>query len=85
MTLPVIPRGSLNNPSVENTVNRLVRDFNRKRIGATVAQLPSAAQEGVGARAFVTDATTTTFGAIVAGTGTNPVPVYSDGTNWRIG
>lgn len=51
----------------------------------TVATLPSAATVGAGARAFATDATATTFGAVVAGTGSNSVPVYSDGTDWRIG
>ena len=38
-----------------------------------------------GQRHFVTDATATTFGSIVAGGGANKVPVYNDGTNWRIG
>jgi hypothetical protein len=38
-----------------------------------------------GDRSFVTDATATTFNSIVAGTGSNKVPVFSDGTNWRIG
>ena len=40
---------------------------------------------GAGARAVVTDANATTFHAIVAGGGANVVPVFSDGTNWRIG
>lgn len=51
----------------------------------TVATLPAAGTAGVGARAFVTDANATTFASIVAGGGANKVPVYSDGTNWRIG
>ena len=51
----------------------------------TVATLASAATAGSGARAFVNDATATTFASIVAGGGANPVPIYSDGTNWRIG
>lgn len=51
----------------------------------TVATLPAAATAGAGARAFVTDANATTFASIVAGGGANGVPVYSDGTNWRIG
>ena len=50
-----------------------------------VADLVSAATAGSGARAFVTNATATTFASVVAGGGANPVPVYSDGTNWRIG
>jgi hypothetical protein len=40
-----------------------------------------------GSRAFVTDATAPVFGSIVVdggGTGT-PVPVYYDGTDWRVG
>lgn len=53
--------------------------------GVTVANLPSASTSGAGAKQFVTDATVTTFASIVAGTGGNAVPVYSDGTNWRIG
>ena len=50
-----------------------------------VSALPAAGTAGVGARHFVTDATSTTFASVVAGTGANKVPVYSDGTNWRIG
>ena len=51
----------------------------------TVASLPSASAQGAGTRLFVTDANATTFASVVAGGGTNGVPVYSDGTNWRIG
>lgn len=51
----------------------------------TVASLPSAATAGAGARCFVSDATATTFASVVAGGGSNNVPVYSDGTDWRIG
>ncbi len=50
-----------------------------------VGDLPAAATAGAGARAFVTDATATTFHSTVAGTGANKVPVVSDGTNWLIG
>jgi hypothetical protein len=49
----------------------------------TVSQLPAAGNRS--AVSFVTDATATTFGTIVAGGGANKVPVYDDGTNWRIG
>ncbi|WP_373092856.1 hypothetical protein, partial [Zhongshania sp.] len=63
------------------------KDINTMRVRThpvTVGNLPSAS--GIaGTRAFVTDATTTTFASIVAGGGSNGVPVYSDGTNWRIG
>lgn len=51
----------------------------------TVATLPSASTAGAGARAFVTDATATTFLSIVAGGGANGVPVVSNSTNWLIG
>lgn len=50
-----------------------------------VASLPAAGTIGAGARAFVTDANATTFASVVAGGGANGVPVYSDGTDWRIG
>ena len=51
----------------------------------TVANLAAAGTAGAGARAFVTDATATTFLSTVAGGGSNKVPVVSDGTNWLIG
>lgn len=49
----------------------------------TVATLPAAGNAG--AREFVSDATATTFASTVVGGGTNGVPVYDDGTVWRIG
>ena len=51
----------------------------------TVSTLPSAASSGVGARSFVTDAASPTFGTAVAGGGAVATPVYSDGTNWLVG
>ena len=51
----------------------------------TVATLPSAVTSGVGARSFVTDASTPTFGATVVGGGAVAILVYSDGTNWKVG
>lgn len=51
----------------------------------TVATLPSAVTSGVGARSFVTDALLPTFGATVAAGGAVATPVYSDGTNWKVG
>jgi hypothetical protein len=51
----------------------------------TVATLPSASTVGVGARAFVTDASTPVFGTAVAGGGAVPVPVYSTGSAWNVG
>lgn len=49
----------------------------------TVSTLPAAGNAG--ARDFVTDATSTTFASVVAGGGANKVPVFDDGSNWRIG
>lgn len=59
-----------------------------KATSMTVANLTSASTAGAGARATVTDATQTLtagIGATVAGGGANIVPVFSDGTNWKIG
>lgn len=50
----------------------------------TVATLPTASSSRR-QRYFVTDATATTFYSVVSGGGSNQVPVWSDGTNWRIG
>lgn len=47
-------------------------------------QLP-AAVSNAGARAFITDGSTATFAATVAGGGANKVPVYSDGAVWKVG
>ena len=51
----------------------------------TVASLPAAATAGVGARSFVTDALTPTFGSALSGGGAVPVPVYSTGSAWNVG
>jgi hypothetical protein len=59
----------------------------RSTIGVLVSELPSAVTNK-GARSFVTDSTvvaTGNFAANVAGTGVNTVPVFSDGTSWKIG
>lgn len=49
----------------------------------TVATLPPATTAG--RRCFVSDATATTFYSVVSGGGSNFVPVFSDGTDWRVG
>jgi hypothetical protein len=51
----------------------------------TVATLPSAVTSGKGARSFVTDALAPVFGSTVVTGGAISVPVYSDGTNWKVG
>lgn len=52
---------------------------------STVSGLPDAATAGQGARRLVTDADSTTFGDVVTGGGSNILPVFSDGTDWRLG
>lgn len=66
----------------------VVREVGRNSLlmwSGVVADLPSATALGVGARLIVTDANATTFASAVVGGGANTVPVYSNGTNWRIG
>lgn len=56
------------------------------RLGpVAVASLPAAATAGNGCRAHVTDALAPTFGATVAAGGAVSVPVYSDGSAWKVG
>jgi len=50
-----------------------------------VLSLPAAATAGVGARAFVNDALAPVFGNTVATGGAVAVPVYSDGSAWKVG
>ena len=47
--------------------------------------IPAAAGVGAGARAFVTDADSVTFGNLYVGGSGNAVPVYSNGTSWFVG
>lgn len=56
-----------------------------KTTATTFSGLPLASSAGAGARSFITDANTTTFLAIVSGSGSNSVPVVSNGTNWIVG
>ena len=56
-----------------------------KTTPVVVANLPAAGTVGAGSRAFVSDANTATFGSAVGGSGAINVPVYSDGSNWRVG
>ena len=48
----------------------------------TVVNLPTGTS---GSRAFVTNALAPTFGATVVGGGSVEVPVYHDGTSWKVG
>jgi hypothetical protein len=51
----------------------------------TFTELPNPGVVGAGARAFITDANTIVFNSQVSGLGANAVPVFSDGTVWRVG
>ncbi len=86
MAKPIPPSDvAITNPP-DRLMNQDWYDFFLEVLGAragTVAQLPAVGSAG--RRLFVTDATVTTFASIVAGGGANRVPVYDDGTNWRIG
>ena len=60
-----------------------------KTVATTIGALPAAATAGAGARSFVTDCDLVAagnFGTVAAHTsGANATPVFSDGTDWRIG
>ena len=62
---------------------RLTADVPIKKKNYTVATLPGSPSQGDSV--IVTDANAVTFQSVVAGGGANIVPVYYDGTNWRIG
>jgi hypothetical protein len=65
--------------------NQIDGAVNRQSTPVAVVDLRSAVSSGVGARGFVTDSSVSTFGSTVAGGGSTKVPVYSDGTNWKVG
>jgi hypothetical protein len=71
--------------SIRNAIRGLVEQAKAQITPVAVADLPSAVDSGVGARRFVNNATATTFASTVAGGGANVVPVYSNGTDWKIG
>ena len=65
--------------------NQVDNAVNRPSTPLRVVDLSSAVVSGVGARSFVIDSSVSTFGSTVAGGGSTKVPVYSDGTNWKVG
>jgi hypothetical protein len=67
-----------------NQLDKIIGQLN-VNVPVLVADLPSASVAGVGSRAFVTNSSVSTFGSTVAGGGSTKVPVYSDGTNWKVG
>ena len=56
-----------------------------KTTATTYSGLPLAGSVGAGSRAFITDANTITFLAVVGAGGSNSVPVVSNGTTWVVG
>jgi hypothetical protein len=84
MALPALPVSADTRSMVER-VNRLIQHYNLATTAVPVANLISAADAGVGARALVTDASAITGGSVVAGGGALFAPVISDGTVWRVG
>lgn len=80
---------ALVNPSLGDATGISVITSNyQKTTAVAVADLVAPALAGAGARHAVTDANATLtagIGAIVAAGGVNRVPVFCDGTNWRIG
>jgi len=70
---------------LDNTIRQLQAVSNTKLNVYTVSTLPSAVTSGAGTVAFVSDALLPTFGLTVVGGGAVKVPVYSDGTNWKVG
>jgi hypothetical protein len=67
------------------SLNSLVTIANLSTKVYKVSDLPSAVTATAGARTFVSDSSVTTFNATVAGGGANTVPVFSNGTNWKVG
>lgn len=71
----------LGNAQVQETIVRGVT----KNSVYIVDSLPDASVSGPGARAFVSDAQSVEFNSILLGGGVGTVPVFSDGTAWRVG
>jgi hypothetical protein len=83
----IITSGTYGNITGANVIsaNTVTVTTTVRTVPVTFANLPSAAAVGAGARAFITDANTTTFASAVTGSGANSVPVYSNGTAWFVG
>jgi hypothetical protein len=69
---------------VGNVLEIVVKDIPTNQV-YIIANLPTPEDAGIGFRAFVTDSSVTTFGSVVVAGGTNNVPIYFDGVDWRVG
>jgi len=76
--------GSTTNIAIGSTTGTSTTTVNGllKQQTYTVATLPTGS---AGTRSFVTDASSPVFGAAVVGGGAVGVPVYHDGTSWKVG
>jgi hypothetical protein len=70
---------------LNNALNTIVNNYTVSTTVYTVATLPNAVTSGAGTRTFVSDSSVTTFNTTVASGGANTVPVFSNGTNWKVG
>lgn len=78
----------LRNRRIEEVMRRQEMNLNDKFRALFVpacnaADLPTNVVAGV--RGFVLDATSATFNAAVVGGGANAVPIFHNGTSWRVG
>lgn len=69
----------------QNLFGGIRNDGSLHVVPIAVASLPAPTAALAGTRHFVNNATASTFYSIVAGGGSITVPVFCDGTNWRIG
>ena len=70
---------------LNNALGILITKITTASTVYTVATLPDPVVAGAGTRTFVSDSSITTFNTTVAAGGTNTVPVFSNGTNWKVG
>jgi hypothetical protein len=68
-----------------NALDQLVSQLNATKVVYTFDTLPDSLTAQVGDTAFVTDSSINTFYSNVAGSGSYKVPVFYDGTNWKVG
>ncbi len=74
----------LQSPGFSVDKNGNIAGVSVKTSTVLTTNLPTAVGAG-GTRYLVSDANSTTFNAVAAGGGANIVPVFSNGTTWRIG
>ena len=68
-----------------NAIDQLIGQLNAKNVVYTFATLPDSTQAQAGDRAYITDSSVTTFYSNAAGGGASGVPVFYNGTNWKVG